>query len=440
MAFVTYPLTGAGDATIKIPTDQVVDLHFQYLKLTDGAAGSTLAILAKETTPGSTDAGMVTRNIPSTGLAQLITGAVGLSSGTVLADLTSNGSTKLVGQVTVANPTTGVTVSNPTTAVDAAATLTSAGSTRLVGQVTVANPTTAVEANLSSLGSTRLVGQVTVANPTTGVTVSNPTTSVDSAATLTSAGSTRLVGQVTIANPTTAVEANLSSVGSTKLVGQVTVTNPTTSVTVTSGVILTAGSSANIIGSVTAAAGTTGTLIGAVAVSSGVVLGAGSTANSLGSVALLAGSSATMVGAVTVANPTTAVSLGAGSSANILGQVVQGPGSSANFWFEQSIPFSSANLARSSVATTVDISVVAANANRKALIIQNLSTLEIGLGFSTGAVTTALANVDWSLGARGGVGDKLIMGFGAPLFLGPIRGITLGSTAVAGGVRVLEFT
>lgn len=404
MAFVTYPLTGAGDATIKIPTDLVVDQHYQYLKLVDGAAGSTLPIIAKETTPGTTDAGMVTRNIPSTGLAQLVTGSIGLSSGSVLADLTSNGSTKLVGQVTVANPTT---------AVDAAATLTSNGSTRLVGQVTIANPTTAVEANLSSVGSTKLVGQVTVANPTTSVslssqatvTVANPTTSVSLSSQHT----------VTVGNPTTAVEANLSSIGSTKLVGQVTIANPTTAVNV-----------ANPTTSVT--------------VTSGVVLAAGSSGNILGSVTNAAGTSATLMGAVSVANPTTSISLAAGSSANILGQVVQGPGSSANFWFEQSIPFSSGNLTRTSVATTVDVSVLAANANRKALIIQNLSTLEIGLGFSTGAVTTALANVDWSLAPRGSQNDKLVMGFSAPLFLGPIRGITLSSTAVAGSLKVLEFT
>lgn len=396
MAFVTYPLTGAGDTTIKIPTDRVVDLDFQYLKLTDGAAGSTLAILAKETTPGSTDAGMVVRAIGSTAFNQAVVGAVGITSGSSAVELTSAGSTRLVGRVdvnnpttsvTITNPTTSVTITNPTSAVDAAATLTSAGSTRLAGRVTIDNPTTAVEANLSSQGSTRLVGRVDVNNPTTSVNVANPTTAVDAAATLTSAGSTRLAGQFTVANPTTAVEANLSSVGSTRLVGRVDVNNPTTSVNV-----------ANPTTSVNVANPTT-----SVTVTSGVILAAG-------------------------------------SSANILGQVVQGPGSSANFWFEQSIPFSSGNLARTSVATTVDVSVVAANANRKALIIQNLSTLEIGLGFSTGAVTTALANVDWSLAARGSQNDKLVMGFSAPLFLGPIRGITLNSTAVVGSVKVLEFT
>lgn len=424
MAFVTYPLTGAGDTTIKIPTDRVVDLDFQYLKLTDGAAGSTLAILAKETTPGSTDAGMVVRAIGSTAFNQAVVGAVGITSGSSAVELTSAGSTRLVGRVdvnnpttsvTITNPTTSVTITNPTSAVDAAATLTSAGSTRLAGRVTIDNPTTAVEANLSSQGSTRVVGRVDVNNPTTSVNVANPTTAVDAAATLTSAGSTRLAGQFTVANPTTAVEANLSSVGSTRLVGRVDVNNPTTSVNV-----------ANPTTSVNVANPTT-----SVTVTSGVILAAGSSANILGSVTLSGGTTANSVGSV---------ALVAGSSANILGQVVQGPGSSANFWFEQSIPFSSGNLARTSVATTVDVSVVAANANRKALIIQNLSTLEIGLGFSTGAVTTALANVDWSLAARGSQNDKLVMGFSAPLFLGPIRGITLNSTAVVGSVKVLEFT
>jgi hypothetical protein len=370
MAFVTYPLTGAGDVTIKIPTDLVVDQHYQYLKLTDGAAGSTLAILARETTPGSTDAGMVTRNIPSTGLAQLVT--VGNPTTAVsVANPTTSVSLSSQHTVTVGNPTTAVNVANPTTSVSLSSQHT----------VTIGNPTTAVN----------------VANPTTSVNVANPTTSVTlTSGSILGAGSTaNVIGAVSVANPTTSVN----------------VANPTTSVTVTSGTVLGAGSSANTLGAVALVAGTTANALGSVA-----LLG-GSTGNSLGAVALLSG-----------------------SSANVLGQVAQGAGSSANFWFMQSIPFSSANLARSSVATTVDVSIVAANANRKALIIQNLTTFEIGLGFSTGAVTTAFANVDWALQPRGNQNDRLIMGFNTPLFTGPIRGISLGTTAVVSGVKVLEFT
>ena len=120
------------------------------------------------------------------------------------------------------------------TAVDAS--LTSAGSTRLVGQFTVANPTTSVDATLSSAGSTRIVGKFELSPTTPGssndylwvraLSAGSGSTEVD--ANLTSIGSTRLVGQFTLANPTTAVDATLTSIGSTRLVGQVTLTNPTT--------------------------------------------------------------------------------------------------------------------------------------------------------------------------------------------------------------------
>lgn len=430
MGQVVFPLTGAGDASAAAWTDLVAGAHYQVVKLASGDVGSTVPIVARETTPGSTDPGLVTRNIPTTAFNQAI-------SGTINADLSSAGSTRLVGMVTINNPTTAVE-----------ANLSSLGSTRLVGQMTVANPTTAVEANLSSLGSTRLVGQVTINNPTTGVTITNGTTATD--ATLTSLGSTRLVGQFTMANPTTAVEANLSSVGSTKLVGQVTINNPTTSVTLTSGVILGAGSSANMLGQVQA----TGTT--KVDVSSGVVLGAGSTANALGSVALLAGStgnalgsvallngtSANMLGTVVISSGTTAITLGSAAllaGGSTIGSVQQGAGSSANFWYTQPLAFSSAGMARTTVNTTVDISIIAANAARKALVIANLSTAQIvALGMSTGAVTTGLTNANLFLPPN----SQLVFGYsgGLPLFTGPFRGINISSTVLAGGVAVMEFT
>ena len=309
-----------------------------------------------------------------------------------------------------------------------------------------AGGSTTVDANLTSAGSTKLVGIVQVSNPTTSVTVSNPTTSVS----LSAGSSSNMVGAVAVSNPTTSVSlssqhtvtADLSSVGSTKLAGQFTVANPTTSVTVSSGVILGAGSSANTIGSVANVAGSSATLIGAVAVSSGVVLGAGSSANVLGSVTLAAGTTANSLGSV---------ALLAGTSANIIGTVVnaaggstigsvqQGLGSSANFWFVQSIAFSSGGTARTSVSTTVDIQIIAANASRKALVVSNRSTVQtVGLGYSTAVLTTALANVDLFLPVSGQLSFGLAGGL--PLFTGPMRGINLSSTTVAGSVSVIEFT
>jgi len=353
---VHLPLTGAGDATATPAVDLINGQAFQAIKLFDGTEGSTQPLITKATTPSTDDAGLVVRIVPSTANA---------------------------GAVTILNPTTAVTISNPTSAVDA--NLTTIGSTRLVGRVDVNNPTTAV--SLSSQHT---------------VTVGNPTTAVE--ANLSTVGSTRLVGRVDVNNPTTAV--SLSS--------QVTITvgNPTTSVTVTSGVVLGAGSSANMLGQVFA----TGTT--KVDVSSGVVLGAGSSANIIGA---------------------DVISSNSWSSANVLGQVAQGPGSSANAWFTQGWGFSSGSVARTTVNTSVDAAVIAANAARKALVIGSLSTAQIcAIGLTTATVTTALANVHLYLQPN----QQLVFGFPGtlPLYLGPIRGINISSTAVGGGVAVLEFT
>lgn len=334
MATVGLPLTGTGDSTASVATDLIGGAHYQRVKLFDGVEGSTLPIGAKATTPDAADGGMIVRPIGSTAFNQAVVGAVGITSGSSAVGITSGSS---------------------------AVELTSAGSTRLAGRFTMDNPTTAVN----------------VANPTTSVTVTNPTTSVS------------LSSQHT-------VTADLSSAGSTKVVGIVNATG-TTKVDVSSGVILAAGSSGNVIGAVAVNNPTT-----AVTVSSGVVLGAG-------------------------------------SSANILGQVAQGPGSSASPWFHQSIAFTSANVARSSVATSVDAAVVAANANRKALIVAAGSTTQtVAIGLTTGVMTTALANLSMYLAPAG----QLTFGLsgGMPLYTGPVRGINVTSTAVGGGVVVTEFT
>jgi len=383
---VGLPLTGAGDSTASVATELLGGAHFQHMKLAAGTPGSTEPILGKGTTPGSTDMGLVVRPIGSTSFLQGIAGAI---------DLSSAGSTRLVGKVDVNNPTTSVTISNPTTKVDA---------------------------DLSSAGSTKLVGKVDVNNPTTSVNVANPTTAVTVDGTVGLSSSTGQKGSFALAT------------GSTALMGTFQVNNPTTAVTVDGTVGLSsstgqkgsfalASGTTGIMGAFQLATGTTG-LLGTVAISSA----------STGPVSLLAGSSANVIGSV---------ALVAGTSANTIGAVAQaGPGTSGVYWFMQCIPFSSGNLARTTANTSVDVSVIAANANRKALIIHNLTTVEVGLGLSTSAVTTALANVDISLGGRGGVNDAAVFGMGHnyPLFLGPIRGITVGSTAVAGGVRILEFT
>lgn len=343
------------------------------------------------------------------------TGGGGAGSTVSDVNLTSAGSTKLVGLVGVSG-TVSVT---GTTAVDATATLTSAGSTRLVGQVTVANPTTSV--SLSS--------QITV--------TASGTTGVD--ANLTSAGSTKVVGSMT-----------LTSAPSTNSVAAFTVANPTTSVTLAAGssatlvgavIAGTGGSTANTVGSVALLAGSTANMVGSITVGT-----AGSTANTVGSVALLAGSTGNTIGSAALIAGTTnntvgSVALVAGSSANTVGAVAQGAGaSSANNWINDGFSYSSNNTSRTSVSTTVDIAVVTASANTKGLIIANLSTSQVvGLGMSTAAVTTALGNVSLYLQPT----SQVIFGYGGggfPNYTGNIRGINLTSTTVAGGVAVTRFT
>lgn len=374
---VTLPLTGSGDATAAPAVDIVGGLAYQAMKLVDGAEGSTNPVRASGTTPGSTDHGLVTRPIGSTAHNQAIVGAVAL---------TSEGSTKLAGRVTVDNPTTSVNIANPTTAVN------------------VANPTTLVNVSsgvvLGAGSSDNMLGAVTQGTP---------------AGSSANAWWVRTVSTQTGAAGATTVDANLTSVGSTRLIGRVTNDNPTTLVNVSSGVILGAGSSANTLGAMAQGAGST-------AVAPWYVISSAS-----------AGAGSTAVDAT----------LTSGGSTRQVGTVLPGLGSSANYWYQQTIPFSSGNLAITTVNTSADAAVLAANANRKALLIQNLTTVDIALGFTTAAMTTALAGCMVVLSGRqiAGGGSYITFGPGGlPLYLGPIRGRTIGSTTISGGVSVVQYT
>lgn len=293
-----------------------------------------------------------------------------------------------------------------------------------------------------------VVGAVT-ATGTTAVNVANQPT-VD----LSSAGSTKVVGTVNLtsgsilgastaaigvvsATGTTAVD--LSSGGSTKVIG---------TVNQSSGAIL--GASTAAIGQITSGTQTIGsvqlTSAGTTGSIGSVALLAGSSANLVGAIIVgTAGSSANMVGTVVLSSGTTGITVGsvallAGSSANVVGSIAQGNGSSAAIdWIVNSRPFSSGNAARTTVNSSVDVSVIAANANRKALIIASLSTAQVvSIGLTTATMTTALANASLylqpmtqvSFGIQGGL----------PLYQGPIRAINISSTAVGGGLAVTEFT
>lgn len=503
MSNVLLPLSGSGDVTASVATEDIGGAHYQLLKVMDGTPGSTSPIIGASTTPGSTDMGLVVRNIASTAFNQAVVGAVGLTSGSSAVELTSAGSTRLVGRVTVDSAVT-VSGSVGLTSGSSEVALTSVGSTRLVGQVTVANPTTDVtvtgavgitsgssEVTLTSIGSTRLVGQMTVANPTTGVTVDGTvglTSSTGQKGSFALAsGTTGIMGAMYVSSGTQTIgTVQLSSAGTTGSIGSVALLAGSTATMIGSITVGTAGSTANTIGSAALLAGSSANTIGAVAqapgstsvapwyvistaatggpgssavdanltslgstkvvgtvnVSSGVILGAGSTGNVIGSVIMgTAGSTANTVGSVALLAGTTGTMVGAiALSSAGYNAVTQGAGSSANTaWTIDSVPFSSGGCSRTSISTTVDIQIVAANANRKALIIANRSTAQtVGCGFSTAAVTTGLANVDFFIGPSSFVSFGIQGGF--PLYQGPLRGINLTSTTVAGSVGVVQFT
>ena len=411
---VNLPLTGAGDATAAPAVDLIGGFAYQTVKVIDGLEGSTNPVRALGTTPGSTDHGMVTRPIGSTAHKQavIMSSQQTVTVGNPTAPATAVDVANIVG-VIVGNPTTAVNVANPTTSVNVANPTTS---------VNVANPTTSV--SLSSQVT------VTVGNPTTAITVSNPTTAVD----LTSAGSTRSVGTVNQGSPggssadawwvrtvstqtgaagSTTVDANLTSAGSTRLVGQVSVT---------SGVVLGAGSSTNVLGAVAQGAGST-TVAPWYVISSGG--GAGSTVVDVttstaqrGSFALASGTTGTM------------------------GAMAQGPGSSANYWLMQALGFTSALTSRTTANTSANAAVVSASTAVLGMLIQNMTTVDVGLSLSTAAPSTALANVDIVLSGRNvaGGGSRIVFGgYDMPNFTGNIRGITIGSTTVSGGVVVTRF-
>lgn len=372
-----------------------------------GTSGNVVGSVALIAGASANTLGAVAQAAGSTSVAPwyvISTAAAGAGSTTVDANLTSAGSTKLVGQVTVANPTTSVTVSNPSTAVDA--TLTSAGSTRLVGQVTVANPTTAVTVSsgvvLGAGSSANVLGAVAQAPGSTSIApwyvistaaAGAGSTTVD--ANLTSAGSTRVVGTV-----------SLASAASTNSVAAFTVANPTTTVTVSSGVILAAGSSANVIGSVTLAAGTS--------------------ANTVGSVALVAGTSANTIGSVAVVNPTTTVEANLSSA-----------GSTRLVGVNNYESFTVAS--RTSVASSADIALFAASTAVRSRVISAISTgADLLVNLSTNVVSSASSGHDIRITA----GGYFTMGGqtgNMPLYVGAVR-VKVNSTAVNSVAVGLQFT
>jgi len=420
---VLLPLSStAGSTTAIVATEDIGGAQYQRMKLTDGSSGSTSPIIGATTTPGSTDMGLVVRPIPSGVQSILVT-----SSTVHFGDVSLSSGTQTIG--TVLNATS--------TAQIGSVSLLAGSSSNVIGSVTLSAGSTANALGSVALlagSSGNMLGTVVTASGTQTIgTVLNATsTNQIGSVSLLAGSSANVIGSVTLAAGSSGnMLGTVVNATSTNQIGSVALASGTT----------------GIMGAVQLATGTTG-LIGSLVISSAstgpVSLLAGSSANIIGSVALVAGSSANILGSVTLAAVSTAVvhgavTLAAGSSAVVIGQVSLLLGTSDNYNFMQSIPFSSGNAARTTVNTTINISIIAANASRKALIIASLSTLQdVALGLSTAAVTTALGNASLYLPSRGVVSFGLQGGL--PLFLGPIRGINITSTTVGGGVAVTEFT
>lgn len=241
---------------------------------------------------------------------------------------------------------------------------------------------------------------------------------------------------------------------STAHIGDVSISSG--SVSVSSGVVL--GPSTAAVGLISSGSQTIGTVINASGTQTiGTVLNASSTAT-IGTVGLSsgtqtigsvvqgsAGSSATpwwaSLSSGTILGPSTAAIGQISSGSQTIGTVINATSTATigTVIVQQSHPFSSGNVSRTTVNTSVDVSLIAANANRRALVIASLSTAQVcALGLTTAAMTTALGNVSLYLEPN----KQVIFGMpgSLPLYQGPVRGINISSTAVAGGVSVLEFT
>ena len=241
----------------------------------------------------------------------------------------------------------------------------------------------------------------------------------------------------------TAQIGNVGFAASTIHIGDVSISSG--SVSVTSGTVL--GPSTAAIGLISSGSQTIGTVInssstatiGNVSVSSGAILGASTAVIGGISSGTVLGPSTAATGQISSGTQTIGTVINA-SGEQVIGTVVQGSaGSTANAWNVQAQRFSSAAVSRTTVNTSQDASLIGANANRKALIIASLSTAQTcAIGLTTAAMTTALANVTMYMPAN----TQLIFGLPGtlPLYQGPIRGVNITSTAVAGGVSVTEFT
>lgn len=398
---VALPLTGQGDSTAAVATERIAGAEFQYVKLCDGTITETRAFIGATTTPGSSDLGLVVRNIPG-GLQPVSQGSAWVvdqgAPWVIVGSVALDPSTEKIG--TVGQGTPG---SSATPWFFAGTVAVSSGSISLSsGLLTIG--TVAQGSAGSSNSPWFMTGSVAVSSGSVGISSGNVVAAQGTAAS--SSAPWQVTGSVLISSSTATIGTVINAT-STSQIGAVALSSGTQ--TVGSVVQGSAGSSTQPWYFVGASAGSSANMLGT------VVLSSGTTGITLGAVALLAGSSANMAGAF-----------------------AQGPGASESSWVVNGYTFSSAQTSRTTANTTVDAAVIAAVANRKAMVIQNLTTVDLALGFSTAALTTALANISYILASRQSLTFGGMAGM-VPNYTGPVRGLIIGSSVVSGGVSVTQF-
>jgi hypothetical protein len=120
--------------------------------------------------------------------------------------------------------------------------------------------------------------------------------------------------------------------------------------------------------------------------------------------------------------------------------VLPGSGSSSVApWSVDGLRFSSGQTSATTLATSAERELLAANANRRGAVIVNLSTaVNLLIGLTTNTVSTARANCHYIIPAN----SKLTIGGqlgDIPLYLGPVRG-RLDSTTLAGVAATIQFS
>lgn len=374
---VILPLTGQGDSTAAVATERIGGNEYQWVKLADGTPGETRGFIGLTAAPGAADLGLVVRNIPSG--TQIVDQ---LAPWVIVGSVDLGPSTEKIGTVAQGSPGS------------------SATPWFFTGSVSVSSGSISLTSGNQTIGTVAQGSQGSSASPwffTGTVTLSSGALNIGTVGQGTAASSTapwQVTGSVLISSSTATIGTVINAT-STSQIGAVAVSSGTQTIgTVVQG---SAGSSTVPWYFVGSSAGSSANMLGT------VVLSSGTTAVTLGAVALVAG---------------TAVAISSGLQ--LIGTVMIAQSSITS---------------RTSVATSVDAQLFAANTNSVGRVIFNETTGSLlYIGLSTVLVSSGA--YDWQIPA--GTGLTLGAGGQMPLYRGAIRG-RIQSTIISGLARMTEF-